>query len=42
MRAVRSGLGLQIGHAAITLGYGLSLASTVVAGGLLLAMLLVG
>ena len=42
MRAVRSGLGLQIGHAAITFGYGLSIASTVVAGGLLLAMLLVG
>lgn len=42
MRSVRPGTGLQLAHFVVTTGYALSIASTIVAGGLLLALTLVG
>jgi len=40
MRGLRDSKGLRVGQAAIVLGMGISIASTVVAGGLLLALVL--
>jgi hypothetical protein len=40
MRRRRDGRGLRVGHAAIVAGLGLSAASTIVSGGLLLGLLL--
>lgn len=42
MRASRTSVGLQVGHGAVTMGYALSIASTIVSGGLLLALFVVG
>lgn len=42
MRAVRTGTGLELGHGLVTMGYALSIATTIVSGGLLLALVLVG
>ena len=41
MRAVRSGVGLQVGHGLVTMGYAISIATTIVSGGILLALVLV-
>jgi hypothetical protein len=40
MRGLRDSRGLRVGHAAIVLGLGISAASTIVSGGLLLALVL--
>jgi hypothetical protein len=42
MRGLRDSRGLRVGHAAVVLGLGISAASTIVSGGLLLALVLLG
>jgi heme exporter protein D len=42
MRRQRDGRGLRVGHVAIVLGFGVSAVATILSGGLLLALVLLG